>query len=137
MAILDKLLEFSDAQAAWESTAAVPSTNVIDTGLANANLGGAKPIYVVVEVNTTGDSSGEGATLTVTLQDSADNSSFATLLQTKTFTEAQLVAGTKLLMVPLPPAHRRYIRILYTIGVEDLTAGLFDAYLTMNPNLAP
>lgn len=130
MALLDKELEFSDAQAVT-STAA--STNVIDMTVAAPNIGrGAEPIYVQVQTNEAATASGS-ATVTFALQDSADNSSFADIFTTAAIGKAMLVAGYIVFTIQLPPTHRRYLRINYTVATGPLTAGKFDAYLTTGP----
>jgi len=126
MAILDYQLQFSDAQAVTTTAASI---NVIDTGIADSNLGGAGNAWVCVTVNTTFT----GATsMTVTLQDSADDDTYATLLASEVYLEAALVKGEKLLWVPLPAEHARYLRIYYTVtGAHN--AGKADAYITLAP----
>lgn len=131
MAILDKQLEFSDAQAV---TATAASTNVIDLDTAAPNIGSSgTPIYAEVRVNTT-CTSGGSATIDAVLQDSADNSSFATLVAPAQVAVAAATAGVVIMRVPLPAKHRRYLRINYTIGTANLTAGKFDAFLTTGHN---
>lgn len=131
MAILDKGLEFSDAQAV---TASAASTNVIDCGVANPNTGRVNALHLQVACNTTADSSGDAATVTIKLEDSADDSSFAVIAQSTAIAQATCVAGTILWTIQIPPTHRRYLRLTYTIGTENLTAGKFDAFLTTVPN---
>ena len=131
--MVDKKLIMSDAQAPTDSSTDTASTNVLDFGVANANIGAGTPLWWVLEVHTTAGSSGNAATLTVTLQDSADDATFVTLLQTEAFAEASLTADALLMCVPIPAEHARYIRCLYDIGTEDLTAGKFNSYLTTCP----
>lgn len=132
MAILDAGLLLSDAQAV---TASAASTNVIDFTAVAPNLGrGGEQIYLQVVCNTTADSSGDAATVDIALQDSADNSSFANVVRSVQYAQASVTAGTILFTVALPPTLRRYARVYYTIGTENLTAGKFDAYLTTGPN---
>ena len=132
MAILDALLELSDAQAV---TASAASTNVIDLTATNANIGrGGEPLYLQVVCNVTADSSGDAATLDIALQDSADNSSFANVAASVQYAQASVTAGTILFTIALPPTLRRYIRVYYTVGTENFTAGAFDAFITTGPN---
>lgn len=123
----DKLALFSDAQAPTTGTTA--STNVVDTGVAGRGIGSGEPVWLVVQVVTTCTSGGSNTTQAV-LQDSADNSSFSTVLSGVATAVASLVAGYNLLRVALPLGLRRYIRVAYVIATADLTAGAFDAYLT-------
>jgi hypothetical protein len=125
--IYDKLGLFSDAQAPTTGTTA--STNVVDTGVAGRGIGSGRTIWLVVQVTTTCTSGGSNTTQAV-LQDSADNSSFATVVSGVATAVASLVAGYNLLRVALPLGLRRYIRVAYVIAVADLTAGNFTAFLT-------
>lgn len=121
--ILDNNLILSDGQAV---TATAASTNVIDTGPNSADWGKGQEMVVTAQVDTdfaTCDS------LKVTLQDSADNSSFATLLDGIVVAVASLVAGKKLLQVTIPPTHRRYLRLNYTIAGSNATAGKVNAHI--------
>lgn len=124
---LDKLAQFSDAQAPTTGTTA--STNSLDTTTALRSIGSGEHIWLVVSVATTCTSGGSNTTQAV-LQDSADDSSYTTVLSGVATAVASLVAGYNLLRVHLPPGLRRYIRVAYVIAVADLTAGAFDAFLT-------
>lgn len=124
--LLDYQLQFSDAQAVTESAA---STNVIDTGIADANLGGSGNVWVCVTVNT---AFAGGTNMTVTLQDSADDNTYATLLASEEYLEAALTKGVRLLWVPLPAEHARYLRVYYTVTGTH-SSGKCDAFLTLAP----
>lgn len=133
MAILDAGLLLSDAQAV---TATAASTNVIDLSAVAPNLGrGGEQIYVQVVCNTTTDSSGDAAVLAVTLEHSADNSSFVqTGIGVTGLAQTSVTAGDILLTAALPPTLKRYVRVYYTVSTANYTAGKFDAYLTTGPN---
>jgi len=126
---IDNSLVFSDAQAV---TASAASTNSLDTSTALRNIGNGQPIYAVVFVHTTVAASGGASNVTFALQDSADNSSFADVLKGPAIAKATLVAGYRAFVVPLPPKLRRYLRINYTVDTNDLTAGKFNAFLTLD-----
>lgn len=119
----------SDAQAL---TATAASTKSIDTQTALRDIGGGEPIELVVLVKTALLASGGAANLTVALQDSADNSSFATVVSGPAVAKASLVAGYELLRVRLPAGLRRYIQVLYTADTNDFTSGTVDAFLTLD-----
>lgn len=134
MAILDKLLQLSNAQAV---TVTAPSTNVVDAGATkNANigrdLGAGTPLYLMLNVSTTFTAAGAG-TLTATLQDSADNSSWADVASFGTLALAQLVAGMKY-WVGLPIPTRRYLRVNYTVATGPMTAGVVSAHIVDGAN---
>jgi len=127
MSLQDKYLIFSDAQA--ETTvAAHDSTNVIDTQVANSNLGEGKPLKLYCKVNTA-FTSGGAATLVVSLQSSADDSTYVVEAQSREFALADLVAGLDLLSIDIPRKHRRYLKMVYTIGTAVMTAGAIDAWI--------
>lgn len=127
--MMDNNLVFSDAQAPTTGTTA--STNVVDTQTTLRELGDGKRIELIVEVVTTATSGGSNTTQVV-LQDSADNSSFATVVSGVATAVASLVAGTELLRIALPAGLRRYLRVAYVIATADLTAGAFTAYLALD-----
>lgn len=127
MAYTDKFLLFSDAQA--PTTGTTVSTNVVDTTTALRSIGSGEPVWLVVQCVTTATSGGSNTTQAL-LEDSADNSSFATVLSSAAHAVASIVAGFNLMRVMLPTGLRRYLRVSYVIAVADLTAGAFDAFLT-------
>jgi hypothetical protein len=93
----------------------------------NATLGG---VEVVVEVNTQ-IALADTKVLTVKLQDSADNSSFADLvtLYTKTASGAETIAaGTVLKKYIVPTNARKYIKAVITTTDTGQT-GKIDAFL--------
>ena len=140
--IIDRQLQFSDAQAV---TADAISERVIDLGPlggATANtirdIGAGKPLYLHILVTTTMDSSGEGATLDVTLESdsTADLATSATVHWTSTLliAEATLVAGYWIAKgVAIPPgSYERYLGLRYNRGTEDFTSGNITAWLSEN-----
>lgn len=138
MAITDLKLTFSDGQA--ETTAAAhDSDNVIDFGSGYdewkaariADYGEQDALWLHVRVSTAFTSDGS-ATLTVALQDSTDNSTFAATtpaLTTTAVAVASLAAGYSLLKVALPMNLDRYAKLVYTIGTAAMTAGALDAWI--------
>jgi hypothetical protein len=134
MTILDKFLQYSDKQAV---TSTAVSTNVVDAGATkNANigrdLGAGTPLYLMINVSQTFTAAGAG-TLTATLQDSADNSSWADIASLGTLSLAQLVAGMKY-WVGLPIPTRRYTRVNYTVATGPMTAGIVSAHIIDGAN---
>lgn len=126
---VDQNLVLSDAQAL---TAAAASTKSIDTATALRDIGSGEPVELIVLVKTALLASGGAANLTVALQDSADNSSFATVVTGPAVAKASLVAGYELLKVRLPAGLRRYIQVYYTPDTNDFTSGTIDAFLALN-----
>lgn len=126
---VDNNLMMSDAQAL---TAAAASTKSIDTGLALRHIGDGEPVELVVQVVTALLASGGAANLTVALQDSADNSTFADVTKTPAIAKAALVAGYELLRIRLPVGLRRYIQVYYTPDTNDFTSGTVNAFLAID-----
>lgn len=133
---LDKELEFSDSQAV---TASAISTNVIDLGATNTlkDIGAGGDVYLIVRTNVNATDSGSNATLVVSfLSDSTENlaTSPTTHITTGSLAFADFAtAGTVLIAQKLPPGdYERYAGIGYTVGDGPLTAGQFDAFLTLD-----
>lgn len=126
--ILDKELMFSEAQAITTTAA---STNVIDLG-ADHNLGGK-----VIELFVTTDAAFQStttSTLTVALQtDSTSAFSSATALFTSAaINKSALTSNTMQVRVAVPHTTERYLRLNYTVGGADFTAGAVTAGLVLD-----
>lgn len=117
--IIDSLLELSIKQAVTTSAA---STNVVDFGLKNPNLGnGPSQLYAVFTV----PEAFTGGSLTIALQDSENNTNFTNVITGVTIAAADLKAGAQYVL-PLPVKHRRYIRAYYAV-TGSMTAGKINA----------
>lgn len=137
--IMDKQLEFSDAQAV---TSTAISTNVVDLApLGNGvgtntlrDLGAGEPMWLIVRTLAAATDSGSDATLTVTLEsDSTENLATSATVHYSTGALAFATfspAGTELVRVRLPGgSYERYLGVRYTVASGPLTAGTFDAFL--------
>lgn len=120
---IDKLLQVSNEQAV---TASAASTDVIDFGQANPNLGMDDRSNMFVTVDEAAAAVG-AATVTISVQDSADNSTFADVAVTAPI-KVTLVAGYRH-VIPMPTKLRRYCRVYYTVANGPLTAGKFSAQI--------
>ena len=132
MSMIDKFLQLSAAQAI---TVTAPSTDVIDAGATKSasigrDIGSGEPLYLEVSVATAMTGAG---TLTIALQDSADNSTFADVLALPAIAVAALTAG-KTYYLPLPAGMRRYIRANYTITSGPFTGGTLNAQIVDGMN---
>ena len=79
-----------------------------------------------VTLNATPTRSGSNtATVTVTLQDSADNSAWRDIAS-KTLAIADMKAGASHVL-GIPHQTQRYLRVNYTVATGPLTAGKFNA----------
>lgn len=131
MAILDKFLQYSDKQAI---TVTAVSTNVVDAGptknaAVGRDIGLSGRLYLFINVSTTFTG---GTSLAATLQDSADNSTWADIAGVGgVIPLANLTAG-KAFQVGLPIPTRRYTRVNYTV-VGTMTAGAVSAHLIDGP----
>jgi hypothetical protein len=126
--IIDKLLEFSTAQALTESAASEDHVDTLAAGSAYGN-----ELWLVVRVGTALNSTGDNATLTISLQsDSA--SDFSTTLKTHVssgaIAEASCTGNTIIWKTKIPTGLQRYLRLYYTVGTENFTSGTIDAFLT-------
>jgi hypothetical protein len=127
MAILDRELEFSDAQVVTVTAASTDIVDQITAGEAGDEL------YLVIQVDTTVTAAG-AATVTFALE-TDDNSGFssATALWTSAaIGKATLVAGYRVAKLRLPAGAEDWLRVYYTVGTGPLTAGAFSAFLVMD-----
>jgi len=122
--IIDKLLQVSDAQAV---TASAASTDVIDFGQANPDVGMDGLSMMAITTKVAAAAAG-AATVTFSVQDSADNSTWADVAVTGAIPKATLVAGYQHI-IPMPRKLRRYCRVYYTVATGPLTAGTFSAQI--------
>jgi hypothetical protein len=56
---------------------------------------------------------------------------FSDVIGGAVFPVAGVVAGTALLQIPFPTRLRRFTQVVYRVGVAPLTAGKFDACVTI------
>ena len=119
---IDKTLQVSNEQAV---TVAAASTDVIDFGQANPDVGMTDQCSMVITTDEAATASG-AATVTFSVQDSADNSTFADVAVTAAIGKATMVAGYQH-VIPMPTKLRRYCRVYYTVATGPLTAGKFSA----------
>ena len=127
---IDKQLVMSEAQAI---TVAADSTNVIDFGAADLNIGQGNPLYVEVWLDTAFTTSAS-LTLTITLESSADNSTYnavdklvimpATLM-------SSLLTPKQLVKMSLPENMKRYVKLHYAVS-NTIAAGKINAFITIN-----
>ena len=120
--IIDRQLQVSNEQAV---TASAASTDVIDFGQTNPNIGLNDHMDLSITVDEAAAAAG-AATVTFSIQDSADNSTFADVAVTAAIGKAALPLGAQI-VIPMPKLHRRYVRVYYTVGTGPLTAGKFSA----------
>ena len=122
--LLDKTLAFSEEQAI---TASAASTNIIDQKAAGDAYGALWVVAKVVDADFATLTS-----LTIGVQtDSASNFSNAeTLASTGAIAAASLTKDEYICCFRLPAGCKRYIRLYYTVGGSNATAGKVNAFLT-------
>lgn len=125
--IFDALLQPSYRQAV---TTTAPSTDYIDTGAANRAIGDDTRMTMVVRCDETVTAAG-AATVAVTVQDSADGSTWADSTATPPASKSTLVAGWRAL-IPVPKNLRRYVRVNYTVANGPLATGKFSAQIALD-----
>lgn len=121
---IDKALQVSNEQYVTVSAA---STDSIDFGQANPNVGLDDRSNMVITVDKSVIAAG-AATVTFSVQDSADNATFADVAVTAAIGKASLAAGQQV-VIPMPTKLRRYCRVYYTVDTGPLTAGRFSAQI--------
>ena len=117
-----------------------PSTYAIDGGVSGvsystvANGGAYVNPFLVVRVHTAFTTTTSTGTLQIVLQESVDNSTYTDLMASPVFNvnNGDLPAYALLLAVRMPQIKKRYIRVVYRIAGESLTAGSLQAFLTLD-----
>lgn len=122
--ILDKQHQMSSEQAVTVTD--VASTNVVDQVVAGQAL---RELYAEVRVHT---AFAGGTSILFSLQDSADNSTFADLVAGAAIPTASLTKGAVVFQARIPQTARRYLRMWYNV-TDPMTAGKLNAYLTREP----
>jgi hypothetical protein len=112
---------FDDAltMASGFGTGTVTSTNKIDMGTADGDE--LNPPRVVLHITGPTSAGSNTGVITLVLQDSADNSTFATILTGKVSTANAADMNPYSFFVP--PKHRRYLRAQYVVATQAFTAG--------------
>lgn len=123
MPLVDAILIFSDEQAI---TATAASTNVIDFGEANANLGAGTPLiinFIITEAFATCNS------LQISLQQGSTSTPATELINLPAILTASLTKGAYIPEIMIPSQHLRYLRLYYTIAGSNATTGKIFAYI--------
>ena len=131
--IIDKNLEMSNKQTLAISVGNVASSDVID--LVKAGIGRGTPVKVLCQITTDLDSEADNTTLLVKLQTCAAEdfgSNVVDLVTTAALAQTVCVAGYKPIECYLPENTLQYLRMYYTIGVADCSAGNIEAGLIID-----
>lgn len=128
--IQDKKLMFSDSQP-LRSTA--DSTNILDLGAHGDDIQRELTLFVQFRGNV--ESAGQSTLIIQLNTDDAlnaggdDLAADNTLWTSASIAKTALTDGAMLVKMPLPPGIQRYLRLKYTVGTANLTAGAIDAGL--------
>lgn len=158
--ILDKFLEFDPSETSVAIAAGTQaSTNIIDLhmsgipdlaanqGARDMGIGDDPAIKIVVQVTTSFASAGSTGTISAAFQGAPDNGSDAPGSYTTYVTGFAFVipaAGARLLNIdwPRPPdgvtgGFPRFVRLLYTVAVQTMTAGKVGAWAVLDRDDQP
>jgi len=123
MPLVDAILIFSDEQAI---TATAASTNVIDFGEANANLGAGTPLIINFIIT---EAFAALTSLQISLQHGATSTPATELVNLPAIAAANLTKGAYIPEIMIPSQHLRYMRLYYTVAGSTATAGKIFAYI--------
>jgi len=123
MPLVDAILIFSDEQAI---TATAASTNVIDFGEANANLGAGTPLIINFIIT---EAFAALTSLQISLQHGATSTPATELVNLPAIAAANLTKGAYIPEIMIPSQHLRYMRLYYTVAGSSATAGKIFAYI--------
>lgn len=131
MTIRDANLIFSRDQAVL-LPGDTASTNILDAGSAlTSDIGHAVDDLFLSVICAAAAVSGGLATVQAVLQDSSDGVNFSDVIGGAVFPVASVVAGAVLLQIPFPTQLRRFIRVVYRVGTAALSAGKFEAFVSI------
>jgi len=128
--IQDKKLMFSDSQ---DLTSTADSTNILDLGAHGDDI--QRELTLFVQFRGAVDSGGASTLIIQLNTDDAlnaggdDLAADNTLWTSASIAKTALTDGAMLVKMPLPPGIQRYLRLKYTVGTANLTAGAIDAGL--------
>jgi hypothetical protein len=139
MAIMDKYLEFCDAEALSTAVIASATTtmgNVIELAKAkNPSSGRGTPVFLHLKVSTVFGSGGS-ATIGFDLEHAGTNTpaSFSKVagILPSTTAVATYAAGYEYITTLPSLTMKRFIRLKYAVGVTRLTGGAIDAWLDLS-----
>ena len=132
--ILDKFLEFSDAQAMLTCALGdnLDSTNKIDVGDATQMPARGTPLFLNITVNV---AFGAGATtFQVAILHSTDNSTWTTAFLSQTIAMTALATVGETILKMALPVHNlnRYIKLSYIVSAGDGGTAKVDAWIGLD-----
>lgn len=135
--ILDYNTQYSDGTAAISFASGMPgstASSVIDHQTAAWNGGAGTPVWVIVSVGTSFAGAASNPLYVEWQSNTASTGTFITHLTGRTFSIGELTKGAYLLAAPIPGGAtiNRYTKVTYNNVGVSYTAGVVDAYLTLN-----
>jgi hypothetical protein len=142
--ILDKKLEFADAQSVAAAAGTANIGDVIDLGAAR-DIGNGQPMYLVINVDTEIITGGNAGTIQFQLVSDgtgtiATDGSATVHFASRAFVtdgtdanDAAIKAGATPVVVALPmegQAYERFLAVQAVVGTTTVTAGKINAFLT-------
>lgn len=134
--ILDSQNLFDTSSTALTSTR--QSTNIIDLSVArDMGIGDDPALKVRVQTGSTAFASTGSSTLVIAVQGSTDNSTWDTYQSSPSIAKASMAANTVLWDINLPRpflgfSRPRYLRLNFTVGTADFTAGGLTAWMNLD-----
>lgn len=135
MSIIDYNLQMCSATSIVVNTGTNLVGSQIDLSTVSRDIGLGRPLFVVVNVDTSVAASGGAAEVQFVVA-SDDTASVATdgsatvLGQTAAIAKANLAAGTTLVIPIAPTPSERYIGLLAVVTTNNITTGKVNAWLT-------
>lgn len=138
--IMDYNCQFADGVSALaipSNTAATQTeyaSDVLDFMTASANMGAGTPIWAIFSVGTTFEGAASNPVF-ITLYGGTVSGTVATqIYRSRLFSIAEMTKGTYLMAAPLPGGYNqlRFCKFAAVLSGASLTAGVFDAYLSLN-----
>ena len=127
--LVDNFNEFSDAQDVSGAAGTTVSTNVVDLGVEDRDIGNGQPVYL----NVLAAEDFAGGTSIQVLLETSDNEAFSSgnyiALYSPVIAIADATAGSSLLQVSVPVGTSRYLRVSYS-RVGTVTTGTVNAFLS-------
>lgn len=134
--IMDYNTQYADGTLAITlASNAGTDTTILDHQVAAWNGGAGTPVWVIVSISTTFSGAASNPVYATWGTATASGGTYQTHIRARTFTIGEMSKGTYLMAEPIPAGVtiNRYSKVTLTLdGGVSLTAGAFDAYLSLN-----
>jgi hypothetical protein len=135
--IMDYNAQFSDGTTVITFASGMPGgtdSSILDMMTAAWNGGAGTPVWVVVSVGTSISGAASNPLYVEFKSATTSGGTYTTHFTGKTFTIGEVTKGTYLLAQPIPTGMtiNRFVKLTYNLVGVSLTAGVVDAYLSLN-----